>query len=832
MKKMLIVDGASLAYRSYFAFQQNPLVNSKGIKTSAPYAFTNSLIKLLRELNPTHAAVVFDAKGKTFRHEMYVEYKAQRPKAPPDFAIQLSYIKEIIDGFNIKRLEIPGVEADDVIATLSKECERKGFQVFIATLDKDLYQLVTENIKIVDTREGSIKIVGVEDVEKKFGVKPHLIPDLLALIGDKIDNIPNVPGIGEKTGVELLNLYGSVENILYADEKNSEIVRRVKEYREQVLNTLLLVRLKDDLDLKVDLEDFALRDYDRERLFRIFGELEFYSLMANFAIKPQIEVVRLSYIPLDFLNADTVSFELGRDGKMYLAKESKVVYEVPIDCGIEFLKKFKGKKVTFESKAFYRALGRYDIGVDFDILVSTFLVNSDRPRFDAESIVLEYTGWNLNAILGDREAGLCSASYMASQILDKELKIKGVDVLLGEVELPFQKVLAHMERTGIKMDIEKLKELEKSIQGDLNRLEQKIYELAGKKFNINSPKQLAEILFTHLKLKPVKKTKTGYSTDEESLRKLAEVHPLPQAILEYRELFKIKSTYIDSFKDLIDPRTGRIHPTYNQVGAATGRISCKNPNFQTLPIKSELGKKVRDALVAEDGYLILSADYSQVELRILAHLSGDEKLIEIFEKDLDVHSMTASYIFAKPVEEISESERRKAKTVNFGIVYGISPYGLSKELGIDVSEAEKLISRFFATFPKVSEWIRNTLDFAVKNGFVRTLFGRYRSVSGIYSDDPNIREQSKRIAINTPIQGTAADIMKIAMVKIFDKFSTMGLSSRIILQIHDEILVEVKEEEREVVTEIVRDSMEQACKLRVPLKVDLSIGKSWLLASD
>ncbi|MGB9824441.1 MAG: DNA polymerase I [Candidatus Hydrothermia bacterium] len=826
--RFLIVDGASLAFRSYYAFADKPLINSKGIKTSAPYAFTNSFLKLLRELKPTHVAVVFDAKGKTFRHEIYTEYKAQRPKAPPDFLIQLSYIKDILDAFNVKRLEIPGVEADDVIATLSKKAEKDGFEVFLATLDKDMYQLVSEKVKIIDTRGGDLKIVGVQEVIEKFGVAPDQIPDLLSLIGDKIDNIPNVPGIGEKTGVELIRKYGSVFNILESREE-SDLLRRVKHYRDQILSTLELVKLRDDVSFEIDYDEFKLKEFDRRRLLRIFGELEFYSLMMDLAEKPDVEVIDCKAIPLDFLNSDTLSVEVG-DNYFYLAKDKDRVYKLNREIALSFLRGFNGRLITFESKKLFKLLENINIG--FDVLLATFLVNSDRPKFDPESIIAEYTGCSLGISQEQKLARLCALNFICYQVLQNELSKMELDSLLYKIEIPFQKVLAQMEKTGIKIDVNKLHDLSNKFQRELKLIEAKIYELAGSPFNINSPKQLSEVLFNRLKLRPVKKTKTGYSTDEETLRKLAEEHPLPRLILDYRELFKIKSTYLDSFLELLDPATLRIYPTFNQVGAATGRISCLNPNFQTLPIKSSIGRDVRDLVVADEGFKILTVDYSQIELRILAHFSGDRRLIEIFRNDQDVHAITASYIFNKPVNEVTELERRKAKTVNFGIIYGISPYGLSKELNMEVAEAEKLISMFFATYPGVMEWIQETLKFAKERGYVRTLLGRVRHIPGLLSSDSIIYEQSKRIAINTPIQGTAADLMKIAMIKIYEELKSRDFQSRMLLQIHDEILFEVKNEEEEEVITLVKDVMENVISLKVPLKVSIGTGESWLQASN
>ena len=829
--RLLIVDGASLAYRAYYAFRDRPLINSKGIVTSGPYAFTNSLMKMLRELKPTHVAVVFDAKGKTFRHEIFVEYKAQRPKAPPDFALQLSYIKEILDGMNLKRYEIPGVEADDVIATLSKIAEGKGFEVFVATLDKDLYQIVSERVYIIDTREGGIKIITEKDILDKFGVKPFQIPDFLVLVGDKIDNIPGVPGIGEKTAAEVLNKYGSLEKILSLEDGSDEVIRKIKAHRDFIMESLQLNKLRTNVLDSVNFEEMELRPWNKEKLLQVFRELEFYSLMREIAEEITPEIVTASHIPMNLLSAEYISIGILGD-HLLLSGGENVVYKVPMEKGISFLENFQGKLVTFESKKIYKEIENMKRTLDFDILVASFLLDSDKPKFEPDVIFLEWPGIKLSERKELREAQICDCSARAYKFLKSQIEKFELREVFERIELPLQRVLAEMEKVGIKIDRRKLEELSLQMEQRIKELENKVYELAGVRFNVNSPKQLAEVLFVKHKLKPIKKTKTGYSTDEETLRKLAEVHPLPSAILEYREVFKLKSTYVDVFRELMDEKTDRIYPSYNQVGAATGRISCYNPNFQTIPIKSPLGKNIRDMIIAEPGYKILTADYSQVELRILAHFSGDERLIDIFEKDLDVHTITASYIFGKRLDEITEAERRKAKTVNFGIIYGMSPYGLSKELNISVEEANSFISNFFATYPGVMRWIKENLEFALKNGYVKTLYGRIRKVPQIFSGNSNIVEQGKRIAINTPIQGTAADIIKLSMVEIYNELKRNGFKSKIILQIHDELLLEVKEEEINAVTQIVKEKMEGVCKLRVPLKVEIGVGESWLLASS
>lgn len=829
--RLLLIDGASLAYRSYFAFKDKPLISSKGIKTSAPYAFTNSLLKLLNEIKPTHIAVIFDAKGKTFRHEIFEDYKAQRPKTPPDLVIQLSYIKEILDGFNIKRFEIPEVEADDVIASLGKEAERRGMEVFIASLDKDLFQLVSERIKIVDTRQGEVKILTEKDIEDRFGVKPQDIPILLALTGDKIDNVQGIPGIGEKTAAELIRNYGNIIERMESPDVKDEIIEHIKSYKDRFFEALSLVKLRDNIPIEFDLEDLRVREWNKEKLFKVFGEMEFYSLMREIAQKPSVELVETTFIPMDLLNAEVISVECFNENVL-ISSNGKVVYRIPLDAGIQFLDKFRGRIISFETKKQFKKIKK-TIHFDFDILISAFLLDSDRPKFDPETIFLEYSGIGLSRDNEERRvAEICAASRIAYNLLQKEIQRWCLQEVLEKIELPLQKVLADMEEVGIKIDVDKIEKMSEEMARNLEEIKEKIYDLAGTKFNINSPKQIAEVLFTKHKLKPVKKTKTGYSTDEETLAKLAEIHPLPAAILDYREVFKLKSAYVDAFINLVDQKSHRIFPTYNQVGAATGRISCVNPNFQTIPVRSELGRSIRDIIVPEKGYKIMTADYSQIELRILAHFSGDKNLKEIFENNLDVHSMTASYIFRKRIQEITESERRKAKTVNFGIIYGISPYGLAKELNVTQSEAEAIIQNFFASFPGVMKWIQLNVDFAQKNGFVKTLFGRIRRIPYLNSGDPNLFEQGRRIAINTPIQGTAADIIKLGMVEIYEEFKRKSMNSRIILQVHDELLLEVPETEVEAAKEIVKEKMEVNVTLSVPLRVKIGVGDSWLSASN
>jgi len=824
------VDGTSLAYRAYYAFIKNPLVNSKGMNTSAPFAFTNSLIKLIRELKPTHIAVIFDAKGKTFRHMEYEQYKAQRPKAPSDFVEQLIWIKKIVEAMNITIFEIPGVEADDVIATITKMAHKEGFEVMISTSDKDLLQLVDEKIKVIDTRPKTTILYDYNEVVKKFGVPPQKIPDMLALIGDSIDNIPGVPGIGEKTAREIIAKYGDIQNLLkHTEGREDRIARLIKQYRQNIELALELVKLRDDLDIKFNLENLQIREWDKKKLFIIFKELEFYSLMRELASYPIYSIKETSHLPLELLKGTALEV---KNNRVYLSATGNDVYVIPVENARELLTNKSVEKWSFDSKETYKALmdKNIDATINFDISIATYLIESDKPRYDPDSLILESLGWKLNE---DGEKRIMDITVAVARMKPElEITLKNMELydLYKEIELPLQKVLAKMEKRGVYIDKDHLQKLLKNIDEKLEKIRKEIYKQAGTEFNINSPKQLQEVLFEKLKLKPVKKTKTGYSTDQEVLEKLSLVHPVPKLILDYRELYKIKSTYLESLIKLIDPETGRIYPTFNQTGTATGRLSCQNPNFQNIPIRSEIGREVRRAIIAPPGYIILSADYSQIELRILAHMTQDENLLNVFREGHDIHRKTASLIFNKPEEKITDIERRKAKTVNFGISYGISPYGLSKELNISVEEAHTLIENFFLNFPRVREWVEKTVREAEDNGFIRTLSGRIRYVPQLKSKNQNIREFGKRIAINSPIQGTAADLIKKAMVEIDKELTGKNLHSYLILQIHDELVLEVKQDEVDLTKEIVKEKMENALKLSVPIEVNIGVGRNWLEA--
>ncbi len=828
MKKLLLIDGTSLAYRAFFAFSRNPLRNSRGENTSAAFAFTNSLLKLLRTLKPDYVALVFDAKGPTFRHERFKEYKAQRPPMPSELSMNLNWIKEIGEGFGLTIYEIPGYEADDILVTLAKKAEEKGLEVIIVTSDKDILQIVDDRIKVLDTRPREDILYTPEKVKEKYGIPPERIPDLLALMGDQIDNIPGVPGIGEKTAINLINEFGSLEN-LYANiekVKRKNIRDNLIAYRDQVFMARELAKLDLDSPVELDLEKLKLREPDRKKLFSIFRRLEFTNLMKEMAQRP--EGIEIHEEHPDFDDGFALSI---RGDKVFAGNTPHKIYKIKIQDSESLLK--KRPRWAFDTKNIYKSLlkqGWKPEIFDFDMMLGDYLIEPERPRYDSSYLAMHYLGMAFEQDEPEAPAYEVSLVLQTRGQIESELEELSLTRLYREIELPLAYVLAKMENRGILLDREKLKKLDIEIQKQLIKLEQKIYELAGTKFNINSPKQLSHILFEKLKLPPIKKTKSGYSTDAEVLTKLAAIHELPKTILEFRELYKVRSTYVLSLLELQDPETGRIYPTYNQTGTATGRISCTNPNIQNIPIRGELGKLVRDAFVAPEGYLLLSADYSQIELRILAHITGDENLKKAFLNGEDIHRQTAALITGKPIEDIDENDRRRAKVVNFGIAYGMSPFGLAKELGISNEEAAGIILNYFLSYPGVKEWIDKTLKEAREKGYVTTIMGRRRYVYNINNPNRQVREFYERIAINAPIQGSAADLIKKAMIDVNSAFEEENLDAHLIIQVHDELLIEVSEKDFERAKEIVKEKMEGAIKLDVPIVVDLGWGKSWLEA--
>ena len=891
-KKLFLIDGSALAYRTYFAFIRNPLINSKGENTSAVYGFVVSLLSILEKEKPDYLAVVFDTKEPTFRHKMYAEYKATRQKMPDEMAEQLPRIHQAVEALNVPILLKPGFEADDIMGALAKKAESKGIVTYLVTGDKDFMQLVSEQVFIYNPKSAGAEpeILDVEGVEKKLGLPPSKVIDYLGLMGDSSDNVPGVPGIGPKTALQLLQDYGSLENVL----ANAKQVKK-KNVRESLLVNAdkaylskELVTLHTDVPMELDIDRLAVGEPDLDRVVPLFQELEFSRLVDRFSKREKFETdyqtvlteneldvlvesmqaagrfsMDLETTEIDPISADIVGLSFSwQEGQAYyvplqLPKSSPVS---PLSKELVFsklkplLKDEKLKKTGQNIKYDILVLAQHGVnvrGIEFDTMVAAYLLNPSARRLNIDTLSLEYLNFKkipTSELIGKGKKQISMAEVALEKICDYACedadiawrlrqklapKLEETDMrkLLDEVEIPLISVLMKMEQNGVALDDLHLAAMSKDLHNDLKSLEQRIYKLAGKKFNINSTKQLATVLFEDLGLPKGRRTKTGYSTDVSVLEELAKKHELPKILLDYRQLTKLKSTYVDALPKLINPKTGRVHTSFNQTITATGRLSSSDPNLQNIPIRTKVGRRIRKAFIpgAAD-HVILDADYSQIELRIMAHLSQDEALIESFRNDEDVHRRTAAMVFDLPLEEVTEDHRRTAKVVNFGIMYGMGAYGLSQRLDISVNEAEEFIHGYFASYPKVHDYMLHSIQEAREKGYVTTMLNRRRYLPEIASENRQVQQFAERTAINTPIQGTAADLIKVAMVRIAKRMAEERLRSKMILQVHDELVFEVPNDEIDVMTKLVRQEMEGAIELRVPVKVDVSVGEDWLAA--
>lgn len=852
-KCLYLIDGSSYIYRAFYALPH--LSTTSGLPTNAIYGFTNMLLKVIKEYKPKYMAVVFDAKGPTFREDLYKEYKAQRPAMPVELRPQIPYIKEIVAAFRIPVIEKEGFEADDIIGTIVNDMKGEGVEVVIVTGDKDMLQLVNEHVTILDTMRD--RRYGVKEVMERYGVEPEKVVEVMGLAGDSIDNIPGVPGIGEKTAVRLIREFGTIERVIENIDTlpNKRVRESLKKYKDQALLSRKLASIHSDVPLQYSLNGFLLKEPDYDRLRTIFRELEFNRLLKELIPstpekvsyrrieegKEVSEVVKR----IKERGEVSISIDLSEEGAGrgrvkgvgLSSKEGEAfyihLYGDTIDPLRDLLEDGRVKKYGYDLKKIWVALKKEGIsfsGIYVDTMLAAYLLNPLKAPFAFEDLTEEYLQRRPLPPSQGKEVHTCNVAemnYIISSLLLDRIKEESLTDLYFKIDLPLIEVLGDMELRGIKVDRDLLHSLSKELEGEIERLKERIYALGGGRFNINSPKQLQRILFEHLKLKPVKKTKTGYSTDEEVLRALSAEHELPADILSYRHLSKLKSTYVDALLALIDQETGRIHTSFNQAVTATGRLSSSEPNLQNIPIRSELGKRIREVFVAEEGWILISADYSQIELRIVAHLSQDHFLLEAFKNDEDIHKRTASEIFGVPPEEVTEDMRRQAKAINFGIIYGISPYGLSQSLGISQMEAKEYIDSYFSIHKGVKGFIERTLKEADEKGYVINIFGRRRPVPELKSRNPNIRALGERIAINTPVQGSAADIVKKAMIALHRALKEKGLKARLILQIHDELLIESPLKEKEVVKGLVKECMEGAVELSLPLKVDIGEGRNW-----
>lgn len=870
MPTLLLVDGTALAYRAYYAFIRSPLVNSKGENTSASYGFTSMLLGMMRQHQPDYLAAGFDLAAPTFRHEKYEAYKAQRPAMPEDLRPQIPRIKEILHAMNLSVLEREGFEADDILAGLAKQAEGRGWKVLIATGDKDFLQIVSDKVRVVRPKPGKAEesVYGPEEVEREYGVGPERIVDIFALAGDAVDNVPGVPGIGPKTATELIKKFGSFEKLYKNLDKveKPRIRKLLEEHREQaeLSRELVTLHLAELPGLK--LSDLKVHEPDRGELMRLFKELEFESLYREYSLTKARKLE--SHLVSDAsgvellaskvkregrlcFDVETIDGEPGRigvfaAGKPWVVEKGQAGKLKPLFEDGNIAKAGHDLKSSIKSMA---AQGTEIGGELFDVMLASYLLDpSWRGHQSLEALAAEHLGLSLappddhgrrQAELNFTPDGKQGLELLARRVdaiaalqekFSARLREEGLEKLFAEIEMPLVPVLADMERTGVLLDVDFLKDMSKDLERQIAKLEREIYQAAGEEFNINSPKQLGVILFEKLKVGRARKTKTGYSTDVDVLTRLAGAHPLPKLILDYRQLFKLKSTYVDALPAQADPDTNRLHTTFNQAVTETGRLSSSDPNLQNIPMREGLGREIRKGFIAEKGFTLLSADYSQIELRLVAHLSGDQALRKAFAAGRDIHTETACAVFGAKLDKVTPDMRRKAKAINFGIVYGMGPYGLAQQLDIPVDEASLFINNYFATFPQVQAWIALTVKQARKDGFVCTMLGRRRHLPEINSTNGQRRAFAERTAVNTPIQGTAADMIKLAMVNIARRFQEAKLSSRMILQVHDELLFEVEKSEMFKVKSIVKKEMEQAVKLSVPVAVEMGQGESWFEA--
>ena len=921
MDKLFLLDAYALIYRSYYAFIKNPRINSKGLNTSAIIGFVNTLQEVIEKEQPKYLGVAFDPHGPTFRSEAFPDYKAQREATPEDIRKAVPIIKDLLEAYRIPVLEAAGYEADDVIGTLAKKADSiEGITTYMLTPDKDYGQLVSEHSKIYRPRHGGgYEVMGPQEVCAKYDISsPTQVIDLLALMGDSADNFPGCPGVGEKTAAKIIKDFGNVEQLLQrTDELKGALKKKVEEHVDDIKMSYFLATIKTDVPIELDLDQLVMQEPNKEKLGKLFAELEFKALAERILKKsenkpktPQLELSLFEnftteeagkqefssfetlkttphdyqlvenedemrslcdffrtnkILSLDTETTSTVAIDAELVGLSFSVEEHKAFY-VPIPANREealrIVNIFKPAyedpnilKVGQNLKYDLEVLRNYNIrlqGPMWDTMIAHYLIQPElRHNMDymAETY-LHYQTIHIDELIGPRGKNqrsmrdlsptlvyeyACEDADITLQLknrLEPELKKRECESLFYQIEMPLMPVLAEMEMNGVVLDTESLKQTSKDLTARMNEIETRIYELAGEQFNISSPKQVGDILFAKMKIidKP-KKTKTGqYVTSEEVLTQLQGKHEIVADILAFRGLKKLLSTYVDNLPTLINPRTGHIHTSFNQCITATGRLSSSDPNLQNIPVRGEDGKEIRKAFVPEPGCQFFSADYSQIELRVMAHLSGDENMVEVFREGKDLHAATASNIYKKPIEEVSRDERTKSKRANFGIIYGITVFGLSERLNISRDESKLLLDGFFETFPKVKDYMERAKEEARQKGYVTTLFGRRRYLPDINSQNATVRGFAERNAINAPIQGTAADIIKVAMIRIHERFQREGIRSKMILQVHDELNFSVYPEEKGRVEQIVLEEMQNAIPLHVPLVADSGFGQNWLEA--
>ncbi|MGH7257464.1 MAG: DNA polymerase I [Nitrospiraceae bacterium] len=879
MPTLYLIDGSAYIYRAFFALP--PLSNSKGLQTNAVYGFTTMLLKVLRDHKPDYVAVVFDVRGPTMRHEEYKEYKAQRPPMPQGMSAQIPYIHRVVEAMAVPCIRQAGYEADDLIGTLARKAEGQELSVVIVTSDKDMFQLLTPLTRIYDPVKD--KWFAEADSQERYGVEPARVVEVMGLMGDATDNIPGVKGIGEKTAIKLIAQFGTIEELLRRinDVTPTRIKTLLIEQEENARLSKRLATIQLDCPVEFAPEHFRARSPHTEELVGLLRELEFMTLAKAFQPAaaqdtslvgevatlhdeagaarfvrslPQKNAIGLHCVLAGEagVRAEVQSIAFGTaDAKAAFVQGGRVDWPGPVQ---ELLRKPEWTIAMHDLKPALFAFHRQGVALEgptFDTMIADYLLNPNRRGHTLDALAMDMLGYQMGAAekaqtdgpaksLFEADEGLVRQSGEAAvviaksvPILTERLKEQGSLTLFEDVEMPLVSVLAEVERNGFLLDVASLEQLSKELERELDNMAGGIARLAGGEFNINSPKQLATVLFEKLGLKPGRKTKTGYSTDEETLTLLATQHELPAQILTCRMLTKLKSTYVDALPQLVNPETGRLHTSLNQTVAATGRLSSTDPNLQNIPVKGEYGLRIREAFIAPPGHTLLCADYSQIEPRILAHLSQDERLLRVFSQGEDIHMATATEIFRLPPDQITKDMRRAAKTVVFGIVYGISPFGLASNIGVPQAEAKKYIETFFERFAAVKALMDGNIAGAKEKGYTTTILGRRRPIPELQSSDPAQRGFGERMAVNSPIQGSAADLIKVAMIQVNRRLRQELPATKMILQVHDELIFEAPEEELEQATQLVKTEMEAtgtALGLSVPLKVDVGVGKNWRVA--
>jgi DNA polymerase-1 len=922
-ERLFLLDGMALAYRSYFAFIKNPLINSRGENTSAIFGFVNFLNKILDEQKPDHIAVVFDTIEPTFRHKAYPEYKATRQKMPEDMSAMMDTLKDVVRAFNVPVIEAPGFEADDVIGTLAKRAEKENVESFLVTSDKDFLQLVSPLTKIFrpGKQGGDVEIVDEKGVVERFGVPAAQVVEMLALIGDSSDNVPGVPGIGPKSAEPLVKKFGTVENILahVDDILQKGIQEKLRANKELALLSKKLVTIETNAPVNINFHELRAAEKDIPKLSALYERLEFRALLRKLneeqsggeplevAVEsvPQKSDITTSAHNYYIIDSDAaylrfiselkkakefvfdtettstnplrahvvgISFCFQPHTGYYLPlatsdEEQSSLFENPSSSPVTDQKLFdpivvsRDLKPIFENEKIrkYCQNAKYDMlalsrlgiwtrGITFDTMVASYILRPD-GKHNLDALAAEFLNYKMVSFdeLTDNgkkdirsvpaeEVGRYSAedadvTFQLANILHDKLAAQGMKKLCDEIEFPLIPVLADMEQTGIAIDVPFLSDMSKDLERQLDTLISEIYHDAGEQFNINSTQQLAKILFEKLNLSRKRKTKTGFSTDVGVLESLRSEHPIIERLLDYRQLSKLKSTYVDALPKLMDPKTKRVHTSFNQTVAATGRLSSSDPNLQNIPIRTDIGREIRRAFIpGSKNMVVMSADYSQIELRVMAHISGDEGLLSAFNNKEDIHASTAAKVFGVAPNDVTREMRRKAKEVNFGIMYGIGAFGLASRLETTQTEAKEIITKYFERFPKVNQYIAETIAKARRDGFVTTMMGRRRFLPEIHSKNANLRSNAERQAINMPIQGTAADMIKLAMIKIYRALSEKKMKSKMLLQVHDELVFEVDKKEETAVREIVAKNMRNALALDVPIEIEIGVGKNWLEA--